>query len=204
MWSVNDTVPQRVDAILVISYGAEKARLSRRSGQVAFTALELAKRHPEAVIYWGTFGKGRNEKKEESLKYRMFSGLKHIHVGSVTSTTDEMEAMSKFIHKGQNIVVVMDGSHSKRCIRVWRFFNQDKYIYGVSTPIVVSDLGNPMLLQKFWPVWLATNAVLLPLYWGNGPRRMSRVNFTQPTKEEVVEFCKRILTLRWVRRLVGF
>lgn len=181
MWSINDTIPQRVDAVVVISYGAEKTSLSRRSSCVAFMALKLAKRHPEAVIYWGTFGKGTNEKTEESLKYRMFSGFKHVHIGSVTSTTDELEAVFKFIHEGQNIVIVMDGSHSRRCIRVWRYFNQDKCVYGVSTPIVVSDLGNPMVLQKFWPIWLWTNAALLPLYWGNGPRRMAKVNFSQPT-----------------------
>ncbi len=181
MWSINDPVPQRIDAIVVISYGAEKNRLSRRSGDVAFMALELAKRHPEAVIYWGTFGKSPNEKKEESLKYRMFSGFKHVHIGSVTSTTDELEAVLKFIHEGQNIVVLMDGSHSRRCIRVWKYSNQDKCVYGVSTPVAISDWGNPMLLQKLWPVWLVVNAILLPLYWGNGPRRMAKVNFSQPT-----------------------
>lgn len=181
MWSINDVIPQRVDAIVVISYGAERNRLTRKSGLVAMKAVEIARKHPEATIYWGSFGKGRNQKKEESLKYRMFSGFKHVHVGSVTSTTDEMEAVSKFIHEGQNIVDVMDGSHSRRCIRVWRYSNQDKYVYGVSTPVAESDPGNPMLLQKFWPVWLATNAVLLPLYWGNGPRRMAKVNFSQPT-----------------------
>ncbi|KND46805.1 MAG: hypothetical protein AB201_03400 [Parcubacteria bacterium C7867-006] len=181
--SSNDRPPEKIDAIVVISYGSTKTRLTRASSEVALKAASLAKEHPESTLYWGFFGKSTFQTTEKFLKDRLFRGLKHICVGSVTSTTDECEAISKYLpNTTQNIVVVVEGCHSRRCMKVWRYFHQNSYVYASSiNPIDGSDPGNPMWTQRHWIIWLPVNIILIPLYWGNGPRRMAKVNFSQPT-----------------------
>lgn len=182
-WSVNDNLPDKIDVIVVISYAATKTKLTLSSSEVALKALSMAKMHPESTVYWGTFGKGQFESTERRLKDRLFRGLKHVYVGSVTSTTDEHEAVQKRLPGGtQNIVVLMEGSHSRRCMTVWKYFHENDNVYGWSTnPIDTKDPDNPMWTQCHWAIWLPVNTILLPLYWGDGPRRMARLNLSQPT-----------------------
>ncbi len=181
--SSNNCLPEKIDTIVVVSYGSTKTRLTRASSEVALKAASLAKEHPESMLYWGFFGKSPFQTTEKFLKDSLFRGLKHICVGSVTSTTDEEEAVRKhLIRKPQNIVVVMEGCHSRRCMMVWRYFHQSDHVYAVSiNPIDGSDPRNPMWTQRHWIIWLPVNLLLVPLYWGNGPRRMAKVNLSQPT-----------------------
>ena len=187
-WAVNDKLPEKVDLIAVISYGATPYTLTNASYLVTQRAKEISKLRPEAIIFWGTFSKNQDGIRTEFTdKKGILPPDKNFYVGQVSSTTDECEAIfytaSQYRRPLHTIVVVAEASHSRRAKKVWRYYFPTANICFQSINAVeAQDPENPMFFQRNWKVWLLVNILLYPLYLGkNGVKRMSKINFRQPT-----------------------
>jgi hypothetical protein len=185
-WAVNDPLPDQIDAIVVVSYAATSRDLTNGSRWVAKIARGLASRYPMAKVLWGSFPQGRGgEQIEKEVKSSLFPG--GVYVGSVTSSTDECQAMlQKAAETGistRSIAVVAEGAHSRRCKIVWKYLCPNSDIFLRSIPAwAASDPENPMWLQRHWRLWLLANMIAYPFYrYWPGVAWFAKHNFSQPT-----------------------
>jgi hypothetical protein len=148
-------------------------------------AEQVAKRYPNATLFWGSFSKSPNSLERE-IKFGLFPNS--IYVGRVSSSTDECEAVRKAAlavgKQTGHIVVIADGAHSRRCKRVWEYLFPNSEICFRSVPAwLTADKENPMRLQRNWRVWLLANilADTLAYRWEPVLRFLIKENFSQPT-----------------------
>ncbi len=186
VWEVNDPLPENADLIAVASAAATRERLTKGSMEISLLALEVAKKYPSALICWGSFSKNPNPDIEWREKAEIFSSNRNVFIGGVSSSTDECKAFRSAILAKKidvrNVVVVTEGSHSRRYKRVWQHFFPNVNVCFRSVPAQkAADRKNPIWLQRYWQVWLVANICAYPLYMGNGVKRMTRFNFSQPT-----------------------
>lgn len=187
-WADNDSLPEKVDIIAVISYAATTIDLTNGSREVSKLAKELAEQYPMARVLWGSFPKNPGgEKIEKEVKSSLFPD--GLYVGPVTSSTGECQTMlQRATETGirtQDVVVVAEGAHSRRCKRVWEYLLPNTNIYFRSVPAcIASDPGNPMWFQRDWRVWLLVNiaADCLAYQWKPILRFLIKRNFSQPTR----------------------
>ncbi len=180
-------------AIALISYGARAEHITNGSLVTTLAAIHTIKALDCKTIAFGSF---YGDKKEEEIKKALLRDLAPgenvSFVGPVTSTTDECVAI---LHEWQKhggvevIVVVAEGCHARRARVVWShftpyFFPKAKMVFRVVDARVCEDAENPMLLQRYWRVWLIVNIILLPFFkWCPGVNWFAKHNFAQPTGE---------------------
>lgn len=181
---MNDPLPERVTALVAVSYGATGDRLTHSSREVVNEVARLQKRFPEAKVFWGSFSKSPTEGLETAVK-RYLLGRRGWFVGKVSSSTDECEAVRRTLIEigvsSSSIVVVAEECHARRCKMVWEHFFPNSEIYFQSIPAEkAQDPENPMIFQRSWRVWLTANIVGWVIFKMVGIGRMAKWNFSQP------------------------
>lgn len=182
-WSVKDPLPKEADLIAMISYtAATETSLTNGSRKTAELAKAIAEKYPEALVGWCSSGK--NEQIEREVKMSVFP--ESIYAGVATSSTDECEAIRKAVttigRPIRNIVVVTEGSHSRRCKLVWEYYFPNTEICSRAVPAQeAADRWNPAWTQRRWQIWFIVNVVLYPFFrWWPGVAWFAKRNFHQP------------------------
>lgn len=182
-WATNDPLPKEVDLIAMISYTAKtETSLTNGSRKTVELTKIIANKHPEALVGWCSSGK--NEQIEREVKISVFP--EGIHAGVATSSTDECEAIRKIVTTTErsirSIVVVAEGSHSRRCKLVWEYYFPNTEICSRSIPAwEAADRENPAWTQRRWQIWFLINVVLYPFFrWWPGIAWFAKRNFHQP------------------------
>ena len=125
-------------------------------------------RYPNALVFGGTYFK--NPKPDiELFDKEQALGNRFIYVGQVSSTTDEREAIIKeacaLKVRTDRIIIIDDPFHWMRTEIVWKHYHPNSFITpSLISGVKASDWRNPMLAQKFWPVWALANIVFAPSY----------------------------------------
>lgn len=189
-WMLNDSLPDKVNLVVIISHGATDSRLTKGSRTVTHLARCVALNYSSALIYWGSFSGNFKPEIEITGKEQMLKTTnlmeRSVYVGLVSSSIDECEAVIKAAFDkmvGRNVLIVCEGAHSRRCRRVWEYFLPDVHLYFRSVPPwEAADKENPMWLQRYWRVWLLANIVANGLLYRWKPilRWLIRKNFSQP------------------------
>jgi hypothetical protein len=187
-WCINDRLPEKIDVIVPISYGATISEMTKSSLLVSKEASRIAHSHAEAKIVWGSYSKSPRPGLERRWKSDILEdgGNETAFVGNVSSTTDECQLIKRklmdLFWRSRKIVVVAEGCHSRRAKKVWEyFFPNSEICFRSIDPREAEDQSNPMIFQKHWLLWFIFNLALYPLYLGNGVRQMAKWNFSQPT-----------------------
>src|SRR3989338_592720 len=185
-WAIHDPLPEKVTAIVAVSYGATKTGLTNASEEVVKQVLLVSQRFPDAKIFWGSFAHGPSHTIEISEKQGIFPAEQSFYIGNVTSTTDECLAIKRLIAQtnsdSSSIVIVAEECHSRRCRMVWKYFFKNSEICFHSIPArEAEDPENPMILQRNWRIWFVANIVGWVVFKTVGIPRMARWNFHQPT-----------------------
>lgn len=190
-WAVNDEerLPITVEFICLLSYGATESRLTKGSNLTTQLAIKVSKIYPEARVLWGTLRhkNSSNEGAEKNVALDKTPGI-DICVGKVSSTTDECEMLVEkmfyfeYDKFPRNIIVISEGSQSRRARIFWRWKMPKTNIFFISVPAEdCADRENPMWLQRNWRVWFLFNIITTPFYFFF-PGIMAELNFHQPTK----------------------
>jgi hypothetical protein len=185
-WASNDLLPKNASVIALISYAATPKALTNGSCETVILASDLKQMYPEATVIWGSFPKDqKGEKTEKEIKFSIFPDS--LYAGSVTSSTDECEAIIRTAKENKislnNLFVVSEGAHSRRCKRVWKYFLPNSKICFRSVPAwETGDSTNPMWFQRYWRVWLVVNilADTLAYQWRPILKFLIKKNFSQP------------------------
>lgn len=182
-WAASDPLPKEVNLIAVISYtAANKTSLTNGSRKIVELAKSIAEKYPEALVGWCSSGK--NEQIEREVKMSVFP--ESIYAGVATSSTDECEAILMAVtitgRPIRKIVVVAEGSHSRRCKLVWEYYFPNIEICSQSIPAwEAADRENPAWTQRSWRGWLLVNVVLYPFFrWWPGVAWFAKRSFHQP------------------------
>jgi|GEM_PF-6025815 len=185
-WAVNDPFPKKPSLMVKISYATTKHGPTEMSDRVMALTLALMRLadiyKSDPVVVSGTFSKNPTGfSEEEWLKSKL---PKIVLLGDVSSTTDECQATKKVAETLMvtSIVVIADGSHSRRAKIVWKHMFPGVEICFRSTPAWEgSDPENPMWFQRNWKVWLLVNIAAYPLYrWFPGAAWFVKHNPSQP------------------------
>jgi len=189
LWRVDDGLPKQTDLIVLVSFGASSAGLSKASQRALDRVLELKKKYPDARVVFGSFA--FNPDPAIEVNEKMLAIPDAIYAGSVASTIEEAEKIKTnllflpFTLQPRSIVVVTDDWHSRSAKFVW------EKVWGNKNPrptITFStfewpeDPDNPMIFQRKEYVWASANiARHLFLLMPGGFKRMKRLKIRQPT-----------------------
>jgi hypothetical protein len=182
VWEVNDADYMDHDVIALISYACrDNARLTNGSRLTTELAAQISKISGKKIIF-GTFSKNLWSEAELLEKVKMLEGLSRRHVGPVSSSTDEAQAILKEVAPGQKILVIAEGSHSRRDRLVWREIAKGHQVrFRSASSWKCADIRNPMLMQKFYLVWRIANIATTPVYKCKPILRLLiKWNFSQP------------------------
>lgn len=180
LWAINDPLPEKVDAIALISYAATKNTLTMGSWHTIDMACKLGNRYPEAVIIGGTFSKNPSDM-EQKLKVAILTTYRAASVGLVSNSIDECKAVLKAAGDVKSIIVVADGWHSRRDKIIWKNFFKGDLCFRSVPGCLCADRENPMWIQRYSPIWMLVNVILTPFYkWLPGVDWFAKKNFSQP------------------------
>lgn len=180
MWDINDPLPAHADVIALISYAATKTRLTNGSYFTKELALDFQRQYPNSKLIFGTFSKNPPGAKEAGKIYSLLPE-KVTCVGSVSSSTDECEAILKAAGDAKSIIVVAEGWHSRRLKIVWKHFFKGELCFQSAPGHLCADPENPMWMQRYSVVWMCINMFFTPFYkfWPGVPW-FAKQNFSQP------------------------
>lgn len=187
------TISNQWAGVALISYGARGNHLTNGSWATTFAAVDTA---DNAYYPSVTFGAFYGDEIEKNIKTSYISDhapqARLAFVGSVTSTTDECLAILRQWRNTEEIdlvIVVAEGCHARRARVVWQhflphFFPEAKMVFRVVDARDCEDVQNPMILQRYWRIWLLVNILLLPFFkFWPGVAWFAKQNFAQPTGE---------------------
>ncbi len=167
-WAVRDTLPEKIDTIILVSFGATSTRLSRGAEVTTQRVQELMVKYPEAVVLYGEFTKNPTRGPEKRLKSWAL-GPQAKYVGQVINTIEEEEAC-KLCHPNNfcRIFIVTDEAHSRGvkwvAEQVWGKAWGTIYINPVSTREVI-DPEAPMEALRDPRDWIAVNIFRQLILW---------------------------------------
>ncbi|MDP2651863.1 MAG: hypothetical protein Q8O94_01880 [bacterium] len=187
IWSVNNHMPQQVDLIGLVTFGATKDGLTQGSQVTTRKALLLAKQHPEAKVAFGVFTLSHHQI-EERVKRKSFE--RPFFAGKVVSTIEEAEKIHNSLPFGftpRNIVIVTDQWHSRSAKLVWERIWQNAIpkpsIYVCSVPSVKTvNADNPTRALRSQWFWALVNVLrhLFLLFVPGSVWLMKKLNIHQP------------------------
>lgn len=183
------------DYIIQITYGSWEHGLTTMSRLTHMRFNHQMNVHPNAQGIVSLFRSKRTAVQDEKL-IRMdlmrpyLERVTFLEKGA-TSTTDECTIALEIIPKGSKVLVVAEGSHSRRAYVVWEELSRDENIelhfkstespFHIKQDGLLFDKRNPMILQRSMRIWLLVNIILYPLYrFFPGVRFFAKLNFHQP------------------------
>ncbi|MEK7601333.1 MAG: hypothetical protein AAB480_02275 [Patescibacteria group bacterium] len=189
MWAVSDTLPDNIDLIGVVSFGATATRLSNGSQETIEKAAWLNWICPGAVVAFGEFTKNPVPGVEKERKLYYFPEA--VFAGNVISTIEEAEKIYAALSPNlriQRIVFVTDQWHSRSAKliweKVWARHGLKPDIRIVTVPSAFNiDPEHPMTLIRTQWKWALANvlrhAFLLLMPFGFDI--LKKLNVHQPT-----------------------
>ena len=168
-WAVKDPLPAKIDAILLVSFGATKTGLSNGTQATTQRACELLAKYPNALLLFGEFTKNPISGLEAEIKHKTFPTGKYA--GQVISTIEEEEECEKVAPKlVDRVLIVSDEAHSRGVKlvgkKVWgkRPFRPEIFVDCVSSRDVI-DLESPMETLRDPRDWVAVNIFRQLILW---------------------------------------
>lgn len=189
LWSVDESLPSRVDVIALVSFGATKDGLTKGAQVTLRKALDLAARYPGARVAFGVFTLSPCPRLEECLKRQSFKDP--IFAGEVVSTIEEAEKIQASLPPEiipLSFIVVTDEWHSRSAKTIWKRIWQDaipkpdiRVIVVPSSEVI--DEENPMkALRSHW-TWALVNVLrqIFLVCVPGGFKLLKKLNLHQPT-----------------------
>jgi hypothetical protein len=166
-WAVNDALPKTIDLVVPVAPGSTTRRITTGSFMVASEALGIGL-DCGANIVFGSFAGNKDPDVERTVRDIMFQLMRKVYVGRVWSTVEECVAVKKAVGNSahQNIVIITDEAHSRRCRMIWRTIFPESKIYIAVVPLVdCVDAESPM--ETYHSVWKAFvfQVVPTPVFW---------------------------------------
>src|SRR3989344_3372851 len=163
MWSVKDALPNDVDLIKVVSFGAAESRVTNGTRAATELALRLMVRYPAARVAFGVYTNSPNPGLEERWKRRLFTAP--IFAGLVESSVEEAENVRDAVLRvflPKRIVVVTEEWHSPsaKLITEWAWKDiENRPKIGIATVPAASaiDWWSPMRLARRHYTWAGAN-----------------------------------------------
>jgi hypothetical protein len=158
-FSIDNTI------MVLVAHGATTNKLTNGAKAVLKKALDFRSSNYIYDIFFGSFDVQPNSAIEKTEKHNVFGRANWI--GNVLSTITEcLVVRDKLTYNPQNILVITDEAHSRRCRIVWRTIFPKAKIYIITVPIEdCVDPESPMeTYHKLWKI-LWNQAYPTPIFW---------------------------------------